>query len=407
MRFAAWIVAWIVAASLAFGVAPARAGDPPVAVAASVAVSGDRTILEFDMSAAVDVRAFYLSDPDRLVLDMPAVRFDLPVATGEPDSVPGGKAKGLVKSFRFGEFARGKSRVVIDLARPARLVSAKPARIAGAAYRLRIALAPVGAARFAALARKQAPEPGAKPAKAAKSDRPVIMLDPGHGGIDSGAVGVAGAVEKDIVLAFAMSVADSLRAGGRFKVEMTRTDDSFVPLDKRVELARAAGAALMISIHADSLPSAQGVAGATIYTAAAKASDKEAARMAARENGADAAGGIVAATGDSAVNGILFDLTRRETATYSRVFSRDLAKRMAGAFRMNANPERSAGFRVLIAPDVPSVLIELGYLSNADDVKKLRDPAWREGAAGAIASAVRDFFAPKGKPKAKADQAAR
>jgi N-acetylmuramoyl-L-alanine amidase len=226
--------------------------------------------------------------------------------------------------------------------------------------------------------------------------KPVIVLDPGHGGVDVGAMGRQHAVEKSVVLDFAKALATRLRAGGQYKVVMTRDDDTFVPLGERVRIARRQGAALFVSIHADTLSGGgDSVQGATVYTVSDRASDAEAARVAESENKADAAAGVEAKEEAGDVNDILFDLTRRETRAYSHVFAHSLTQYWKVAARLNKNPSRSAGFVVLKAPDVPSVLLELGYLSNDQDAGQLTSPVWRDKAAEQVARAIDAFFAPR------------
>ncbi|MEI9915959.1 MAG: N-acetylmuramoyl-L-alanine amidase [Methylovirgula sp.] len=224
---------------------------------------------------------------------------------------------------------------------------------------------------------------------------PIIVIDPGHGGIDSGAM-VRGLVEKNIVFAFARELAGKLRDSGRYKVIMTRDSDVFVALGDRVKIARDAGASLFVSIHADTVSDAAGVSGATVYTCSEHASDAEAARTAEKENQSDAAAGVESKDDNNGVSDILFDLTRQETRTYSRVFARTLVNYWQVAARLNKNPERFAGFRVLKAPDVPSVLIELGYLSNAADGTSLGSATWRDTTTGKVAAAIDAFFTAKG-----------
>jgi N-acetylmuramoyl-L-alanine amidase len=225
----------------------------------------------------------------------------------------------------------------------------------------------------------------------APTNKPVIVLDPGHGGVDLGASSGHGDIEKDIVLDFATALAAKLESQGRYKVVLTRGADVFIPLNERVQIARDANAALFVSIHADTLYEGH-VQGATVYTVSERASDAEAARLADKENQADAAAGVV--TEDVAeVHDILQDLTRRETRAYSHMFSRTLVALWKNAAQLNKNPQRSAGFRVLKALDVPSVLLELGYLSNEKDLANLVSPEWRDKAAGTLAGAIDSFFA--------------
>ena len=204
------------------------------------------------------------------------------------------------------------------------------------------------------------------------------MIDPGHGGIDLGAVTAKGDQEKTIVLGFAKILAAKIDATGRYKAVLTRDDDSFVSLAGRIDVARANNAALFVSIHADTLPDPFGVRGATIYTLSDKASDAELARYAEKENRADLIAGVDLSAEPDDVADILIDLTRRETKAFSSQFAKVLTDEFRAAATLNKNPRRSAGFHVLKAPDVPSVLLELGYLSNSQDAKLLLSDEWRE-----------------------------
>ena len=262
-----------------------------------------------------------------------------------------------------------------------------------AAFRLAAQSRTVQAASFVATA-PASPTPAA--------NKPTIVLDPGHGGPDTGAI-VNGIVEKVVALEFAHSLAKKLEASGTFNVVMTRPDDVFIPLSERVRIARSANAALMISIHADTLTEAGDVNGATVYTVSDKASDAAAAKVAAKENDADATVGVDGQADTVDVSDILFDLTRQETRAYSHVFARTLVNYWKVAGRLNKNPQRAAGFRVLKAPDVPSVLLELGYLSNTNDAAALTSDDWRDKATTRMAEAIEAYFADRhGADKAQA-----
>ena len=379
--------------------APALGDEaPPVAVAARLADDGETAKLVFDLSGPVAANARALVDPDRIVVDMAEVSFQIDPSIGRPRD----RGQAVVKGFRFGLFGPGRSRVVIDLAEPACVAKVETAPIAkgAAAARLAIELKRCEPAAFAAAAASDARGGGgAAPAATAEAatlaaDRPVIVLDPGHGGVDGGAYGVGGAMEKTLVYDYALELQRRLEAKGRFKVVLTRHGDEFVSLDDRVRIAREAGASLLISIHADMLGGASAeVSGATVYTCSERASDAEAARVAAHENAADKAAGVEDKTQTPAVGGILFDLERRETRAYAHIFSRGVVAELQGAMQLNHNPERSAGFVVLKAPDFPSVLIELGYLSNPKDVEEMKSAEWRARTASAMADAVDRFFA--------------
>ncbi|MDE3174527.1 MAG: N-acetylmuramoyl-L-alanine amidase [Pseudomonadota bacterium] len=376
---------------------PALAEEPaPVAAAAHLLDEGESARLSFDLSAPLNGRAREIQAPDRIVLDMPEVDFRLSPGAGH---VAGARPDALVKAFRFGLFGPGKSRVVIDLARPACVSKIDTRRLVHnrAASRLTLELRSCSPEAFAAAALDHAPpQAAAEPAPVettAKTGLPVIVLDPGHGGIDGGAFGVDGAAEKSLVYAFADALRAKLEASGRYHVVMTRVGDQYVSLEDRVAKARAANASLMVSIHADTLKEAAGVSGATVYTCSDRASDAEAARIAERENDSDRQAGEEHKAADPGVADILFDLRRRETRAYAHKFSHGLVARLTEAGALNHNPERSAGFVVLKAPDFPSVLVELGYLSNAHDVANLKSPEWRDKTTEAMRTAIDGFFA--------------
>ncbi|MGA2793034.1 MAG: N-acetylmuramoyl-L-alanine amidase, partial [Roseiarcus sp.] len=373
----------------------APVANAPVAVDARLVDEGGKAKLTFDLSSPAEARAFSMADPDRIIVDVPEVNFQIDPAVGRAPQ--GGSLGQIVKSFRFGLLARGKSRIVIDLAAPARVTRVVTQAIAqGAdAARLQIELSRCEPAAFLAAVRdgeptaapvQDAPAPAESPSS--RSGPPVIVLDPGHGGVDSGAIGPGGAVEKTIVFEFTRELAQKLEEGGHYHVVLTRDGDKFVSLADRVKIARDANAALLISIHADTLQAAADVSGATVYTVADRASDAEAARIAERENAADRAAGVEQKHEAVGVADILFDLKRRETRAYAHLFSRGVIDGWRGVARLNRNPERSAGFMVLKAPDFPSVLLELGYLSSRQDVKSLTSAEWRAKATSALASAV-------------------
>jgi len=389
----------------------------PVADGVEVVSSGDVTRLVFDLTAPVAAQAYLLADPDRVIVDLPEVNFQIDPARGLPPTARGasmrktargaqpaiGALAGSVASFRFGLFASGKSRVVIDLAGPVRIqrVGNDPGGD-GRGARLVIELARSDRASFLAEAARSGRERAAAaqpaPLGGAQGDGtlPVVVLDAGHGGIDTGALGASGVLEKDIVFEFARALAARLEAGKQVRVSMTRDTDIFISLGERVRRARAAGASLFISIHADTLTDDRSVSGATVYTASEKASDAEAARVAEKENQADLAGGLDGREDQSEVSDILVDLTRRETRVYSNVFARNLVGYWKDIGLLNKNPHRFAGFRVLRAHDVPSVLLEVGYLSSDRDLAMLTAPAWREKATTVVARAIEGFFRTRG-----------
>jgi N-acetylmuramoyl-L-alanine amidase len=393
VRAAACLVALAasVGAAQASPVAPAIESGPAIAAAINVASDGAKTTLTVILSKAVVAHASVMERPDRVIVDLPELTFHLPAEAGR-------KKEGLIASFRYGLFAPGRSRVVMDLAQPALIsrIAVQPNSADGTAV-LTVELARTDRDSF----RKAAAEsmvdtqPPAAPPKAAqgKDTRPVIMLDPGHGGVDPGAAASGGMVEKDIVFAFAQKLKKRLERDGRYRVLLTRDNDVFVPLGDRVRAARGVKADLFVSIHADTISGSGDVRGLTVYTGSERASDADSARLADRENKADALAGLE--SGDTAddVSDILQDLTLRETRAFSQNVAGRLVTELNGVARLNKNPHRQAGFRVLRAYDIPSVLVELGYLSSRQDFDLMMSEDWRGRATDAMASAVDRFFA--------------
>ncbi|MEX2127052.1 MAG: N-acetylmuramoyl-L-alanine amidase [Xanthobacteraceae bacterium] len=400
MHFAAFLSALLLAAL--FGAPPAHAagaeaaaGKRVVAMDARLAGDDKRTRLIVDLNGKVDLAAFTLADPYRVIIDLPELRFDLPAAAGR-------SGRGLVTAFRYGLFAPGKARIVLDAERPVAVDKAyvidqhddQPARLV-------VDLVPTDRETFIRNAAVKTRGDTAtvvsvplKPATGADvPGPPVIVVDPGHGGIDSGALAPSGVEEKNVVLAVAKKLAEKLEHTRRFRVVLTRYDDTFLPLNDRVKVARMNAASLFISIHADSISRGEGEArGATVYTVSDKASDAEAAKLADKENKADLIAGVDLSNKSDDVADILVDLAHRETKNFSGLFARTLAGRMKAAAQMHKTPLRSAGFTVLRAPDVPSVLLELGFLSHPEDVKLLTSDTWRDKVADAMVGAIQRFF---------------
>ncbi|MDE2165914.1 MAG: N-acetylmuramoyl-L-alanine amidase [Alphaproteobacteria bacterium] len=227
-------------------------------------------------------------------------------------------------------------------------------------------------------------------ALAAAPARPLIMLDAGHGGVDPGAIGVVGTYEKNIALPTVLELARQLEATRRFRITLTRRDDVFIPLEGRVARARAANADLFLSIHADALPS-RAERGASVYTLSEKASDRLAAAMAASENSADRFAGIKLSH-DPVVNGILFDLARRQTSNLSIRLAGDVVNHLRQHVVMLPNSHRAANFVVLKAPDIPSALVEIGCLSNRTEERDLRRPSYRTEIARALTRSINQYF---------------
>jgi len=381
----------------------------PVVSAARLAGDAKQTRLILDLDQTVTFRAFTLADPYRVVIDVPQINFELPTGTGV-------SGRGLVKAFRYGLVMPGGSRIVVDLAGPAKIANSymleaangQPARLVleleevdraafvqSMAPESRAALRPASADAAPATVTVAAatPEPVPQKPVAVLDGRPVVVIDPGHGGIDNGTQS-SGEAEKNLVLAFGLALRERLEKAGKYRVVMTRDDDTFIPLNDRTKVARNLKAALFVSIHADALPRAEGDAqGATIYTLSDKASDAEAERLADSENRADAIAGFNLAEEPIDVADILIDLTQRETRTFSNRFARLLMGEMKSTVRMHKHPLKSAGFRVLKAPDVPSVLVEIGYVSNKGDLEHLVSESWRTRAVGSMAQAIDQFLA--------------
>lgn len=250
-------------------------------------------------------------------------------------------------------------------------------------------LPPLLHAAMAAPRRREQPR---RPTSAAKPKAPLVMLDPGHGGKDPGAVGLAGTFEKHVALATALELKRQLEVGGRYRVELTRAHDTFIPLDGRVERAQHHGAALFVSMHADAL-SDHSVRGASVYTLAQTASDAQTAALARTENSADRFMGRHWQDASPEVAHILASLVRQETHVGSVHIARSLVGSLDQDLPMLQNPERHAGFVVLKAADIPSVLVEMGFMSNRRDEAALRQDAHRKMVAQAMRRAIEAYFA--------------
>ena len=371
--------------------------EAKAAIAQDARVAGDheRTRFIADLSKKVDVHVFALASPYRVIVDAPDVDFQMPEGIGK-------EKRGLITAYRYGLFAPGKSRIVIDVGGPFLIDKAfvleprddQPARLV-------VDLVPTDEKTFQAKLKEAkpaeeasaAPPPLPEPPVRAPDAKPVIVLDPGHGGIDPGTSSADGVTEKDVVLAFAKSLKAKLEATGRYEVYLTREDDTFLPLRERVEFAQKKGAGLFLSIHADYFPEqTEKATGATVYTLSEQASDEEAKELATKENFSDAIAGVaLPSDSDEVVANILIDLAQRETQNRSTVFARSIVGELAG--NLHTHKMRSAGFRVLKAPDIPSVLIEIGFLSNPDDEKHLVSDAWRDRISVSLVDAIDGYFA--------------
>jgi N-acetylmuramoyl-L-alanine amidase len=382
---------------------PVAAANFPVASEVRLAGDAKQTRFVLDLDRPVQLRAFALADPYRVIVDIPQVNFQLKAGAGTA-------GRGLIKAFRYGVVMPGGSRIVFDLAGPAKIANSYVLEAAnGQPARLVLELEQVDRTTFVQLLGAES-RPELRPAisdtvasipvqpiaarpPASTDTRPVVVIDPGHGGIDNGTQ-AGGTNEKELVLGFGLALRDRLEKSGKYRVVMTRSDDTFIPLPDRVKVARNASAALLVSIHADALRRGEGDAqGATIYTLSDKASDAEAERLAEAENKADAIGGVNLTEEPTEVADILIELAQRETRTFSNRFARLLMGEMKTTVRMHKHPLKSAGFKVLKAPDVPSVLVELGYVSNKGDLEHLVSENWRNRTAVAMAQAIDAFLA--------------
>ncbi len=381
----------------------------PAATGARLGEHPEHTRFVLELTESVEYRVFTLADPFRVVVEMPALEWRLPANAGV-------RGAGLVKSYRYGLFGRSRSRIVLNLIDPVRVQAdfimppedGKPARLvldlvptSEAEFRESAGWPEDGAPQVAAAdpasgGSDDVPVPVSKPDEAVPvgqgDGRFIIALDAGHGGADPGATGTGGTLEKEVVLETVIALKDELERRRGYTVVLIREDDSFINKKDRVKAARAARADLFISIHADTI-SNSAIHGASVYTLSESASDAEAAELAESENASDVIAGVDLSGEKDDVGSILIDLAQRETKNRSTVFAQLLLPELDAQSGLLVQPLRSAGFRVLKAPDVPSVLIELGFLSNATDEARLTDPEWRAGMARAIARSVDDYYA--------------
>lgn len=352
--------------------------------------------LVLDVTGKVEPTSFLLGAPHRIVIDLADTALAL-------QNDRGNGAPGFIKSMRYGTTSEGGLRFIIETDGPIILersfsVPANGGEGARVVFDIqksderafRIAIA--RQAEEERLRAEAANKPAAKADIAIAPRRKRIVIDPGHGGKDGGAKTKDGREEKELVLDFSLDLAGVLGRSGKYDVILTRSDDRFVPLAERVRLAQAARADLFISIHADSLPEDRRVRGTAVYTISEHASDAMAARLAQQQNQVDSVAGIELKNAPDVVVDILFDLTRREQSNLSILFARHFYESLRTKIQFFKEPLQRGAFTVLRVPDIPSALIELGFLSNDTDAELLASEEWREKAALDMASTIAAYF---------------
>ncbi len=370
-----------------------------------IGAHADYTRFVVELSERVPYRLLTLADPLRIVVDLPEVAWTESAGKGLT------KTQGFVDGYRSGLFRPGVSRIVIDLTQPVEIKRHFRLDAAdGSNNRLVIDMVPTTASAFTAALGETPSQDwvsyakalgGRKPAfvAAAPGDTPkpdeeprrIVVIDPGHGGVDPGAIGASGAYEKRIVLQFSRKLRDVLQKSGRYQAVLTRDRDVYLPLRDRYEVAHVNEADLFISVHADSHGSSK-TRGFSVYTLSEKASDKEAAALAAKENKSDILAGYDLSGYDDQTTFILLDLAQRKTSEASWQFARSVVDRVGTKVPLLRRPHRFAGFAVLKSPTVPSVLVELGYMSNRSEEKLLKTETHQNKIASGMLEAIDTFF---------------
>ena len=369
----------------------------PIVIGLKLTETAQRTRFAIEMSDPVDVKVYTLTNPNRVVIDMPDVLW-----RAGADARPSGRR--AVKSYRYGQFRRGNFRFVVDLNSPVKVEAPQIVQPEeGFSFRLMVDLTPSTREAFAAaagwpqesssvVASSVPPPTPPVPRSREEAEKRLVVVDAGHGGIDPGTQGRSGIREKDLVLGVARELRRALEATGRYRVQLTRDNDVFIPLRERVNIARVARADLIVSLHADSNDH-RDIRGASVYTLSEDASDREAATLAEKENMSDVIAGVDLAGENNPVASILIDLAQRDTMNRSVRFAERVLTTLPRATMVRpTSPHRSAGFAVLKAPDIPAVLVELGYLSNAADEAEMTKPGWRGRVAGSLVAAIDGHF---------------
>ena len=391
--------------------AQAQTSSPLTAKSLRLGAIEEHTRVVVEFTGEVDYKLFTLSSPYSAVIDLPETKGDI------PDEV---QDKGLVSGVRFGSFKPGQGRIVVDLRGPVNVHKhfILPPSVAIENYRLVVDFEPATIATFRQLKpsvsetqtatiavpnvpslstvapsptpQYSAPSGEFTPKPRPRKTRKIVVIDPGHGGVDPGAMG-ARSREKDIVLAFSKELVRQLKATRRYDVYLTRSTDVYIPLRQRVQIARNRKADLFISIHADAIKK-KNIRGLSVYTLSEKASDREAAALARKENQSDIIAGVDFGDQLPEVANILIDLAQRDTKNASVKFAESLISSARGKTMLLDRTHRFAGFRVLKAPDVPSVLVELGFITNRTDEKQLTSNKWRRRVATGMVDAIDNYF---------------
>ena len=369
----------------------------PGAEAVRIGVHPEKTRFVLELTDKPSYRVFTLPDPARVVIDLPELDWQLPA-----EAIP--SSQGLISSLRYGLFAPGTSRVVLDMTGPVgvKAVSVLPARN-GPGHRLIVDIVPLDGASFRSAEQRrpilsETPLPQVRPValpvvpELSKSEsRPTIVIDAGHGGIDPGAIGILGTYEKNLALSYARELKRQLEQTGLYRVVLTRDRDVFIPLRDRFAIAHEVNGDLFLSLHANTVKQNH-VVGGSVYTLSERASDAEAAALARKENLSDIIAGVKFAGQTEDVSKILIDLAQRETMNLSKHFANMLVKRLGEKVKLVRNTHRYAGFAVLKSPTVPSVLVEIGYISNSTEEKLLLSSRHRAKVSRAIVEAVGRYF---------------
>jgi N-acetylmuramoyl-L-alanine amidase len=398
-------IKYVTAGFFLLGLACTEAVAAPEVVNVRLGENHETTRFVLEVREKISFTVSQLADPYRVIVDITEVDW-------KNNSSGEGAGRGLVQKYRFGAFRPGISRIVLDLKKPVKVTQSFIIPPRGeAAYRLVVDLkeagrdefvknikapgtpegAPAAAALTAPSSDTAAADDTPRQAPVISSGKKIIVIDPGHGGVDPGSPSVVGVPEKFITLAAARAARDELNATGRYRAILTRDDDTFIPLRQRFEIARRQKADLFISFHADSHADKR-VRGATVYTLSEKSSDREAAALAAKENKSDLIAGIDLGGESKEVSTILIDLAQRETMNFSANFANLLVSELKEDILLGRNSHRFAGFMVLKAPDIPSVLVEMGYLSNRQDATLLASPAHQKKMGDAVIRAIDDYF---------------